>query len=313
METEYDIIIIGSGPAGMSAGIYARRAGMKVLILEGLVPGGQIANTPLVENFPGFEKIDGAELGTLMFNQTKNLGADILFCKATSVNLSSSPKQVQTSKGTFFGTAVILAMGASPRSLGVENENKFVGKGLSYCAVCDGALYRNKTVAIFGGGNSAIEDALYLGSLAKKVFHIHRRSEFRADSANLKAYNEMVNAKGNLTQYLGFVAEKIYGEKFVESVDIRNVLTNEIINLKTDGIFVAVGRVPQTEIVQGQLNLDENGCVVVDQNMQTNIEGVFGAGDVVKKSLRQITTAVGDGSIAGTNASSYVKKLKAGK
>ncbi len=314
MEKQYDLVIIGCGPAGMSAAIYAKRAGIKVLILEKLVPGGQISLTSNVENFPGFSQIDGMQLGNLMFEQVKKLGVDVKFCEVTKLELLGKTKKITTPKEIFTSKSVVLAMGASPRQLGVLDEQKFVGRGISYCAVCDGALYKNKTVAVFGGGNSALEDVSYLCSVAKQVIHVNRRSEFRADNQNVEIYNKLVSQKpSKVKQYLGFVAEKLYGDKVLESVDLRNITTNEIINIKPDGVFVAIGRVPQTQILENQVNLDENGYVLVDENMQTNVKGVFAAGDITKKTLRQITTAVGDGSVAGTYASDYVKKLKVGK
>ena len=309
METNYDIIIIGCGPAGMTAGIYAKRAGMKCLILEKLTPGGQMTITPAVENYTGFKKIDGIGLSQKMFEQVSEIGVDVVFSECYDILLEGNLKEVKTKSKTFKAPAIILAMGAASRALGTKEDEKFVGKGLSYCAVCDGAFFKDKVVAVVGGGNTALEDIAYISNIAKSVVHIHRRSEFRADDSNIESYNKLLKQENSkIKQYLGYVVEKLYGETKLESIDIKNTSNGEIENLKLDGIFVSIGRVPQTKILDNKLKLDESGYIMVNEKMETSIEGVFACGDITHKILRQISTAVGDGSVAGTYASAYVKK-----
>lgn len=312
MENVFDVIVVGCGPAGMTAAIYAKRAGMNVLVLEKMMPGGQIAITPLVENYSGFEKIDGMSLGQKMFQQVKSLGIEVEFCEVFNIDLEEKLKKVKTAQKTYLAHAIILAMGAASRALGTEEDKKFVGRGLSYCTVCDGAFFKDKKVAIVGGGNTALEDIEYIYNIAKQVVHINRRSEFRADSKNVETYQKLLKQKNSkIIPKYGFVVKKLYGENKLESIDIINLNTNEIENIILDGLFVAIGRVPQTEILDKELNLDQSGYVLVDEQMKTSIDGVFACGDIIHKSLRQIATAVGDGAVAGTYASVYAKKFKA--
>ena len=312
MENNYDIIIVGCGPAGMTAAIYAKRAGMKCLILEKMAPGGQITITPMVENYTGFSKIDGISLSQQMFEQVKNCGIDVEFSEVHSIELESKLKTVKTANKTFVSPVIILAMGASSRALGTQEDKKFVGRGLSYCTVCDGAFFKDKKVAIVGGGNTALEDIEYIYNIASEVVHINRRSEFRADAQNINSYEKLANQKNSkIEKKYDCVVEKLYGDKKLESIDVRNIKTNKVENIKLDGLFVAIGRVPQTEILDKEVSLDENGYILVDEKMQTSIEGVFACGDITHKSLRQIATAVGDGAIAGTYASVCAKKYKA--
>ena len=309
METDYDIIIIGCGPAGMTAGVYAKRAGMKCLILEKLTPGGQVAIIPTIENYTGFKKIDGIGLSQKMFEQVSEIGVDVVFSECYSISFNNGLKEVKTKNQTFKAPAIILAMGAASRALGTAEDKKFVGKGLSYCAVCDGAFFKDKCVAVVGGENTALEDIAYISNIAKTVIHINRRSEFRADDQNIKIYNKLLEQKDSkIKQYLGYVVEKLYGDKKLESIDIRNLADNTVKNIKLDGVFVAIGKVPQTDILDKEVKLDENGYIVVNDKMETSIDGVFACGDITHKILRQISTAVSDGSIAGTYASLYVKK-----
>lgn len=311
MEKRYDIIIIGSGPAGMTAGIYGQRAGMKCLTLEKMAVGGQVASTPHIENYPGYPAISGVELSEKMFEQDKLLGMNFEFEEAQKIETQGKIKKVKAGNVTYTAPAIILSMGASSRSLGVEGDKNYIGRGVSYCATCDGAFFRNKVVAVVGGGNTAFEDIEYLSSIVKKIIHIHRRSEFRADGVNIQSYNNLVKEKDSkIESYLGYVVEKLNGENRLESIEIKNIETNEKQTLKLDGLFVAIGRVPQTEILDKELKLDENGYIVVNEKMETSIEGVFACGDITHKMLRQISTATGDGAIAGTSASIYVKKQK---
>ena len=311
MEKKYDIVIIGGGPAGMTAAIYSQRAGMKCVILEKMAVGGQVALTPRIENYPGFKVIDGMSLSQNMMEQTIGLGADIDYVEAFDVDFSGKMKKVKTKDVTYVAHAVILAMGASARALGTKDDARFVGKGLSYCAICDGAFFKDKVVAVVGGGNSAFQDIEYLSTFAKKIIHINRRSEFRADNANLETYNKLKNQKNSkIESYLGYVIEGLKGDNVLKGLVLRNLKTNELIEVETDGLFVAIGRVPQTEILDKGLKLDETGYVAVDENMKTNLDGIFACGDITHKTLRQIATATGDGAIAGISASSYVKNVR---
>lgn len=310
MEKQYDVIIIGCGPAGMSAGIYAKRAGLNVVILEKGAIGGQISITDNVANYPGFASINGAELSQKMFEQVQQNEIDVEFCEVTGVDFSGKIKQVVADGVTYFAPAVILSMGAKARKMDALNEDKFCGKGVSYCAVCDGGFYKNKTVALVGGGNTALEDIIYLSNLAAKIYHIHRRDEFRAENAVVAEYNGIKKQSDDkIEQYLGYTVKSVNGENKVLSLTIKNVNDNSEKTLDVDGVFVAVGRVPQTDFLGDAVELSD-GYIVVDDKMQTNVEGVFAAGDVCKKSLRQIVTATSDGAVAGTNANVYIKQLK---
>lgn len=311
MEKRYDIIIVGCGPAGMTAGIYAQRAGMKCLGIEKMMMGGQVALTPKIENYPGYLSVNGAELSEKMFQQAKSLGMEFEFAEVQNIETQGKIKRVKIGNVTYTAPAVILSMGASSRSLGVEDA-KYIGKGVSYCAVCDGAFFTGKKVAVVGGGNSALEDIEYLSDFVSKIIHIHRRNEFRADDVNVQAYNKLLKANDNnkIEAYLGYVVDKLNGKDKLESIEIKNVHNDARKNIEVDGLFVAIGRVPQTEIVDKKLKLSENGYIEVNDKMETNIEGVFACGDIVSKTLRQICTATSDGAIAGMNASIYVKKSK---
>lgn len=310
MDTNFDIIIIGGGPSGMTAGIYAARAGMKVLLIEKAGVGGQVAITGAIANYPGFKMIDGMQLSMQMFEQMTDLGVQTVFGAVDTVEMKDDIKQVVANGVTYFAPAIILSMGAHSRGLDVEGEKKFIGRGVSYCAVCDGAFFRNKTVAVVGGGNTALEDAIYLSNLVQKVYLIHRRQEFRADQSVIDEFYELVNKEGsNIELKLENVVEEVKGQNKVENLVLRNVLTQQKEEVAVDGVFVAIGRNPNTELLNEAVAL-ENGYIVVNEAMETSIKGVFASGDITKKSLRQIATAISDGAIAGTNASNYVKKYK---
>lgn len=307
----YDIIIVGAGPAGMTAGIYAARAGMKVLVIENKGPGGQVALTSTIQNYPGVGNIDGFMLGQNMWDQMTALGVTTEFRTVDSIDFEAQPKKIVAEGVTFFATAIILSMGASSRGLGVPKEKFYIGKGLSYCAVCDGMLYKNKNVAVIGGGNSALEDVLYLSNIAKHITLIHRRDGFRAEDASVKQmYAKIESTPGLIDLKLCKVVSEIIGEDKVQGVKIRDVNTNQTEEIMLDGVFVAIGRSPQTELLDGKINLDAQGYIITDENMATNISGVYAAGDIVHKNLRQIATAISDGAIAGTHASVYCKRHK---
>lgn len=307
---DFDIIIIGAGPAGMTAGIYAARAGMKVLVFESKGPGGQVALTSTIQNYPGVGQVDGFMLGQSMWEQMTNLGVQTEFRMVDKIDFESNPKVVVAEGVTFNASAIILSMGASSKNLGLKKEKQFVGRGISYCAVCDGMLYKNKKVAVIGGGNSAIEDALYLSNIVDHLTLIHRRDTFRAEDAGVKQLFEKKEATNKIDLKLNCVVTKILGEDKITGLEVRNTKTNEISKIDVDGVFVAIGRSPQNELLDGKIDMDAQGYILVDENMSTSIEGVFAAGDIVHKSLRQITTAVSDGAIAGTRASGYVKRQK---
>lgn len=310
MEDNFDIIVIGGGPAGMTAGIYAARAGMKVLVIEKMMVGGQVALTSTIANYPGLANVDGMDLSMKMHQQMTELGVVTQYATVDSIDFYGEPKRVVASGVTYYAPAIILSMGATSRGLGVPGEKEFAGRGVSYCAVCDGAFFRNKTVVVVGGGNTALQDAIYLNNIVDKVYLVHRRAEFRADDAVIKEFEALrATPDSKIECKLGYTVQKIEGEGKVSNIVLRNLDNQELESIATDGIFVAVGRSPNTELLDDQITL-ENGYIVVDESMQTNIEGVFASGDINRKKLRQIATAISDGAIAGTNASAFVKKLK---
>ena len=296
----YDIIIIGAGPAGLTAGIYARRALKKTLILEAVSYGGQIINTLDIENYPTEEHISGFDFATKLYNQTKNLGAEIKFEKVTDINNQKDYKEVITTKESYKAKTVIIATGADNRKLGIEREKELTGKGISYCATCDGAFYRKKDVAIVGGGNTAIEDAIYLSDIVNKVYLIHRRDTFRADETLI----EQLNEKKNIEFLYNSRITKVIGEKKLEKIEVTgNDNTQEI---EVSGLFIAVGKVPETANFAKIVDVNENGYIIAGENCHTNIPGIFVAGDTRVKELRQLVTATSDGAIAATEAIKYI-------
>ena len=290
----YDIIIIGAGPAGLTAALYARRANKKVLILEAKSYGGQIINAHKVENYPGIASISGFDLATNMYNQVKDLGAEIRFETALHI---SKDKEVTTNKDTYKAKAIILSTGAENRRLNIPKEEEFVGKGISYCATCDGNFYKNKTVAVVGGGNTALEDAIYLSDIAKKVYLIHRREEFRGE----KKYSKELKEKSNVELILNSNVTKLNGKNFIESIEVTDNEENSR-TLEVNGVFIAVGQSPKNEIFADLININKLGYIESDDGVHTNVEGIYVAGDTRVKTLRQLTTAVSDGSVAATTA-----------
>ena len=290
----YDIIIVGAGPAGMTAALYALRANKKVLVLEAKAYGGQIVNANLVENYPGIPNISGFDFATNLYNQIKELGAEIKFETVLHVD---EEKNVTTDENTYQAKAVIIATGSENRKLNIERERDLVGKGVSYCATCDGNFYKNKVVAVSGGGNTAFEDALYLSDIAKKVYLIHRREEFRAE----QTYINKLKKKENVTFVLNANVVALNGEEKLESIELeKNDGSKETINV--DGLFIAVGQAPRNDIFSNVVTLNEQGYIVSEDGVHTNVDGIYVAGDTRVKSLRQLTTAVSDGSIAATTA-----------
>lgn len=293
---KYDVVIIGAGPAGLNAALYSARAGLKTLVLERLFAGGQAATTSEVDNFIGTGKIGGAALCMQMEKQAKSFGAEVKYEDVLS--LDTSEKKIVTKKNTYLARAVIIATGASPRKIGIDGEEKFRGRGVSYCATCDGGFFKDKTVCVLGGGDTAAEDALYLSNICKKVYVIHRRDKFRAAAKTVeKLYN---NSKIEIV--LNTVAEKINGGDFVNSVSVENVASGEKREISTDAVFVAAGNIPSNALFKGMIKTDENGYIIVDKNMRTDKENIYAAGDVCQKPLRQIITACADGAVAASSA-----------
>ena len=290
----YDIIIIGAGPAGLTAALYARRANKKVLVLEAKAYGGQIVNANLIENYPGIANISGFDFATNLYNQVKDLETDIKF--ETVIRIEKD-KTVVTTKNTYTAKSIIIATGAENRKLNIDKETEFIGKGVSYCATCDGNFYKNKTVAIVGGGNTALEDAIYLSDIANKVYIIHRRDKFRGEAT----YENELKKKGNVEIILNSKVTKLNGEDFLKSIDIEDNQGN-IQTLDINGLFIAVGQTPKNEIFANIIKLDASGYIESEDGVHTNIKGIYVAGDTRVKQLRQLTTAVSDGAIAATIA-----------
>lgn len=301
----FDIIIVGAGPAGMTAAIYARRAGRSVLVLEATTFGGQIINTPDIENYPVEAHISGFDFANKVYAQAKGLGAEFAFEKVVEVKDNGATKTVVTPKNTYEAKAVILATGSENRKLGVEGEDKLVGRGISYCATCDGNFYRNKVVAVVGGGNTALEDALYLADIAKTVYIIHRRDEFRGEAANVAALKQ----KANVVFVYNSTVTRLNAEKKLQSIEVTNKLDGSVTTLEVNGLFVAVGRVPENQNFAALIDLDEAGYVPAGEDCRTSVPGVFVAGDNRAKAVRQLVTATADGAVAATEAVKYVNSL----
>ncbi|MCI9627217.1 MAG: thioredoxin-disulfide reductase [Clostridia bacterium] len=302
----YDVVIIGGGPAGMSCGLYAGRAGMKTMIVEKMFSGGQMSTTNEVENYPGVENvISGAELAYKFENQARKFGVEFLNADVTGVQLEGAVKKIVTSQETLETKTVVFAMGTVARKLGLEDEARLTGKGVSYCATCDGAFFRGKDVAVIGGGDTALEDAIFLSRFCSKVYLVHRRNEFRG----AKVLQDQVLQTENIEICYQMVAEKILGENRVEGVVLRQAENMAQRQLTVQGIFVAVGSDPSSQLVQEVLELSKGGYILTDDTMQTSIPGVYAAGDIREKQLRQIITAASDGAIAGFNAALYATKF----
>ena len=303
MENIYDIIILGGGPAGYTAALYASRAGLSTLLLERMAAGGQMTLTGDIDNYPGFEEgVDGFTLGLKMQQGAERFGAKTEYAEVTGVDFSEKIKKIKTSGGDFYGKTVIISTGANPRKLGIKNEEEFIGRGIHYCAHCDGRFYKDKTVIVVGGGNSAAADALYLSKLAKKVYVVHRRDTLRATQIYHKPLLNAENVEfiWNSTINDFITAEKIIGAK------IKDVNTGQLTELYCDGIFISIGRKPATEFLKDAVALDENGYIIAGESTKTNISGVFAIGDVRTKVLRQVVTAVADGAVAVHYAEEYL-------
>lgn len=304
-EEVYDTVIIGGGPGGYTAALYCARGGMSVLVLEKLSPGGQMAATGQVDNYPGFaEGIEGFDLGERMQKGAERFGAKTQFTTVTAVDLKSQPKRITTADGIFQAKTVILATGASPRMLGLPEESQLRGAGIAYCATCDGMLYKGKTVVVAGGGNSAAEDALFLSKICKKVYLVHRRDTLRASAV----YRKRIAESSVEPLWNRRITEILHGER-VTGVKLMNTQANSVETLSCDGVFVAIGRVPDTQLFTGQADLDEQGYLIADETTRTNLPGVFAVGDVRTKPLRQIVTAAADGAVASKYAEEYLEQI----
>ncbi len=302
----YDMVIIGGGPGGYTAALYAARAGLKTIVLEKLSAGGQMALTQQIDNYPGFpDGVDGFELGEKMQQQAQRFGAETEYAEVYSVDLKAQPKVIESSEGTFYGKTVVIATGAGPKTLGIEKEKELVGRGVNYCAACDGMFYKGKTVVVVGGGNSAAADALLLSRVAEKVIIVHRRDTLRAT----KVYHEPLMQAKNVEFYWNSqVIGLEHGQKLT-GLRLKNVVTGEETNLACDGLFVSVGRNPATSLFAGQIALDSAGYIPAGETTETEIPGVYAVGDVRTKQLRQIVTAVADGAIAVHMAEEYLAGL----
>lgn len=299
----FDVIIIGGGPAGYTAALYAARANLNAMVIEKFAPGGQMATTEIVENYPGFvEGINGFELGMQMKKGAERFGVKTKLAEVKSVELTGNPKRVRTTKDVFEAKTIILALGAFPRELGLPNERNLRGRGVSYCATCDGMFYKDKTVVIVGGGNTAVADAIFLAKICKKVYLVHRRDELRAS----KTYMESLEKTENIEFIWSSEVVEILADEFVTGVKVKSRKDDSVRMVACDGIFVAIGNVPNTELIKGQVELDEAGYVPADETTRTNIPGVFAVGDMRNKPLRQIVTAVADGAVASKYAEEYI-------
>ena len=307
MEQIYDMIVIGGGPAGYTAALYAARSGLSVLVLEKLSAGGQMALTERIDNYPGFEDgIDGFTLGEKMQQSAERFGAVTELAEVYKADLSERIKTLETSEGVFHGCTVVIATGASPRPLGIPNESALVGKGVHYCAACDGAFYRGKTVAVVGGGNSAAADALTLSRIARKVYLIHRRDSLRAT----KVYHQPLTAAPNVEFCWNSTVSALLHEDRLTGLRLKDVGTGAERELACDGVFISVGRAPATELFWDELELDKSGYIVADESTRTSLPGVFAAGDVRAKALRQVVTAVADGAVAVHYAEEYLTESR---
>ena len=304
MKRIYDMIVLGGGPGGYTAALYAARAGRSVLVLERLSPGGQMALTSEIDNYPGFpEGVDGFELGMKFQEQAHRFGAETEYAEVRSMDLGADPKVLHTPDGDFYARTVVLATGAGPRKLGIENEERLTGRGVHYCAHCDGMFYRGRTVALVGGGNSAVAEALFLSRMAEKVILIHRRDSLRAT----KLYHEALRNLPNLEIRYDSAVTELLGQDRLSGIRVRNLKNGVEEALDVAALFVSIGRTPNTKLVEGQLEL-ENGYIPADESTKTAIPGVYAVGDLRTKALRQIITAAADGANAANSAEEYLAK-----
>ena len=304
MSKVYDILIVGGGPAGYTAALYGARSGFSTAVLEKLSPGGQMATTSDVENYPGFPGVvDGFELGERMQEGAEKAGAETVYADVTRLDLLTDPKVVETSEGTFLGKTVILATGAHPRKLGIPQEEALVNRGVAYCATCDGSFYKDKVVVVNGGGNTAVGDALYLAKLASKVYLVHRRDTLRATPIYLQRLKD-----AGVEIIWNSVVAGLQADKKLTAVELKDVKNGETRVLPADGLFVAIGQLPESSLAQGQVATDKAGYIVAGEDTKTSVPGVFAAGDVRTKAVRQIITAAADGAVAVHFAEEYLNE-----
>ena len=303
MKKIYDMVIVGGGPGGYTAALYAARAGMSVVVLEKLSPGGQMAQTSQIDNYPGFSKgVDGFELAEDMEKAALQFGAESELAEVLALDLKADPKVIETDAGIYYGRTVVIATGAGPRELGVPGEKELMGRGVHYCAHCDGMFYKGKTVVVAGGGNSAAADALLLSRLCKKVIVVHRRDTLRAT----KIYHKPLMEAENVEFRWNSTISRVLADEKVSGVLIRDIVTGDESVVEAQGVFVSIGRKPASSLVTGQVELDESGYIVADESTRTSVPGVFAVGDVRTKALRQIVTAVADGAVAAHYADEFL-------
>lgn len=304
---ELDLLIVGGGPAGLTSAIYAARAKMDMVMLENQLLGGQVRNSYTIENYPGFKTVSGSELADIMTEQAKELGAKIeSFSKILNVSLTDDEKVIETKKFIYKPKAVIISTGATPKKLPVPNEEKFSSRGVHYCAVCDGAMYEGSVIGVVGGGNSALEEAVFLTRFASKVIMIRRYDYFKGEKAMI---DEVMN-NPKIEVMFNWDLVNVDGEDFVDKATIKNTQTGEEKDIELSAVFGYIGTEPKTEVFKDSLKLTPQGYIITDESMQTNIKGVYGAGDVREKQFRQITTAVADGTIAALSAEKYILEKK---
>ena len=302
--TRYEVIIIGGGPAGLTAGLYTSRARLKTLLIENALVGGQMTTTELIENYPGFPQgVTGEELSRLMEEQAKRFGLEIINDEIVEVKIDGEEKRIKTSGADYTGESLILCTGAEYRKLGVPGEQEFTGRGVSFCATCDGAFFRDQKVVVVGGGDSALTEALFLTKFVKELTVIHRRDALRAT----KIYQERAFANPKVNFLWNSIVLEVRGDKIVQSVLAKNVKTGEMTEIKTDGVFMFVGLEPRTQFLKGFIEVDQSGYVLTNENCEASVKGVFAAGDCRKKLLRQVATAVGDGATAAFAVEKYLE------
>lgn len=302
MVKQYDIVIVGAGTAGLSAAIYAVRAGKSVIVLEATTHGGQIVNTPEVENYPGIQKISGFEFANNLYKQAKSLGAEVIYEKVIGIEVNGEEKIVHTTKEDYQAKAVILATGAKNRPLGLEHEKEWIGAGISYCAICDGMFYRGKDVAVAGGGNTALENAIFLTNYCRKIYIIHRRDAFRGEEKLLQTLKE----KPNVEFVLNANITRLIGEDGVDGVEVEDKNTHEKRVIDVMGLFVAIGQMPENSEFINVVDLDKGGYIEAKEDCKTKTKGIFTAGDCRTKKVRQLATAASDGAIAALAACEYI-------
>lgn len=304
----YDIIVIGGGPAGIMAGIYGIRSGLKTLVLEKSNVGGQVLNTYEIKNFPTYNEISGFDFCNKLYEQANYNNLEIKNEEVIDVNFKDDIKIIKTNSSVYESKTVIICVGSVSRKLGLENENNLIGKGISFCALCDGNFFKNKTVAVIGGGDSAMEDAIYLSSLCKKVYVINRSEKFKAQVILQNTLKENIKTNSNIEILYNAQVSKLYGENFLTGIDF--IKNGEANHLDLDGMFLAIGKIPDTSLYKNQIELNDYGYIIVDKNMQTSTNGVFAGGDCIEKSVRQIITACSDGAVCATSANNYIKGVK---